>query len=185
MRARVCWRLFVLVPSILGQLIGLGEKLPGYVQSLQELVSEYAPTLRDFLGEERLIEFENNISNFLGQGVGFAVEVLSRVMQSGLALLNVVGLLVITPVVAFYLLLDWDNMIKRGDELLPRAHRDEIHAVFVEINQAMAGFVRGQSSVVAILALFYATALTLAGLNFGLAIGLSAGFFSFVPMSGF
>ncbi len=107
-----------LVPSILGQLIGLGEKLPGYVQSLQELVSEYAPTLRDFLGEERLIEFENNISNFLGQGVGFAVEVLSRVMQSGLALLNVVGLLVITPVVAFYLLLDWDNMIKRGRRIV-------------------------------------------------------------------
>ena len=163
-----------LVPSILG-----------YVQDLQELVSEYAPALREWIGEEQLAEIEGNISNFLGQGVGFAIELLSRVMQSGLAVLNVVGLLIVTPVVAFYLLLDWDNMIKRGDELLPRAYRDEIRDVFVEINQAMAGFVRGQSSVVLILAAFYATGLSLVGLNFGLAIGLSAGLFSFVPYVGF
>ncbi|WP_424981077.1 AI-2E family transporter [Maritalea sp. S77] len=174
-----------LVPSILGQLLGLAKNLPGYVESLQDLASEYTPALREYLGEERIVEIENNISNILGQAVGFAVEVLTRVMQSGLAILNVVGLLIVTPVVAFYLLLDWDNMIKRGDELLPRAYRSEIREVFKEINEAMAGFVRGQSSVVLILAAFYATGLTLVGLNFGLAIGLAAGLFSFVPYVGF
>lgn len=174
-----------LVPSTLGQLVGLAERLPGYVQSLQQMASDYAPSLREWIGDEQLAEIEKNISNFLGQGVGFSIGLLNRVMQSGLAILNVVGLLVVTPVVAFYLLLDWDNMIKRGDELLPRAYRAEIREVFDEINRAMAGFVRGQSSVVLILAAFYAVGLSLVGLNFGLAIGLAAGLFSFVPYVGF
>ncbi len=93
--------------------------------------------------------------------------------------------MIVTPVVAFYLLLDWDQMVKRIDELLPREHRKEVQYVFGEIDVAMAGFVRGQSSVVMILAAFYATALTLVDLNFGLAIGLAAGFFSFIPYVGF
>lgn len=178
-----------IVPPLIQQLVGLIERLPGYISQLQAYATDYgnkyAPTIIERLGEERAAEFQNWLNQLLNQGIGFLVDVTTRVAQSGLTLLNALGLLIVTPVVAFYLLLDWDQMVKRIDELLPRAHRDEVQHVFGEIDKAMAGFVRGQSSVVMILAAFYATALTLADLNFGLAIGLAAGLFSFIPYVGF
>jgi predicted PurR-regulated permease PerM len=92
---------------------------------------------------------------------------------------------VITPVVAFYLLLDWEGMVRGIDNLLPRDHREEIRGILHEIDRSMAAVIRGQGSVVLILTLYYATALSLTGLNFGLAIGLIAGILSFVPYVGF
>jgi len=174
-----------IVPPLVQQLIGLVERLPGYVAQLQEYANQYTPALYERLGAERAAEFENWVNQLLSQGIGFLVEVTSTVAKSGLTLLNALGLMIVTPVVAFYLLLDWDAMVKRVDELLPRAYQEEVRYVFGEIDVAMAGFVRGQSSVVLILAAFYATCLTLAGLNFGLAIGLAAGLFSFIPYVGF
>jgi len=178
-----------IVPPLAQQLIGLVEKLPGYILQLQTYANTYAPTFYEQIGErlgaERAAEFENWLNQLLNQSIGVLVEVSTNVAKSGLTMLNALGLLIVTPVVAFYLLLDWDQMVKRVDDLLPRAHRDEIRYVFGEIDVAMAGFVRGQSSVVLILAAFYATALTLSGLNFGLAIGLAAGLLSFIPYVGF
>ncbi len=101
--------------------------------------------------------------------------VISGLWQSGQAFFSIASLLVITPVVAFYLLYDWDNMVSRLDDLLPRDHRDTIHRLMSEIDAAVAGFVRGQGTLCLVLGLFYATALTVAGLNFGLVIGLVAG----------
>ena len=178
-----------IVPPLIQQLIGLIERLPGYIAQLQlfatEYANKYAPTIIERLGEERTAEIQEWFNGALNQGIGFLVEITTRVAQSGLTLINALGLMIVTPVVAFYLLLDWDKMVQRVDELLPRAHRDEVRYVFGEIDIAMAGFLRGQSSVVTILAIFYATALTLVDLNFGLAIGLAAGFFSFIPYVGF
>ena len=178
-----------IVPPLIQQLIGLIERLPGYIAQLQlfatEYANKYAPTIIERLGEERTAEIQEWFNGALNQGIGFLVEITTRVAQSGLTLINALGLMIVTPVVAFYLLLDWDKMVQRVDELLPRAHRDEVRYVFGEIDVAMAGFLRGQSSVVTILAVFYATALTLVDLNFGLAIGLAAGFFSFIPYVGF
>lgn len=178
-----------IVPPLINQLVGLVARLPEYIAQLQVFATEYgnkyAPTIIERLGEERAAEFQQWLNQLLNQGIGFAVDVTTRVAQSGLTMLNALGLMIVTPVVAFYLLLDWDQMVKRIDELLPREHRKEVQYVFGEIDVAMAGFVRGQSSVVMILAAFYATALTLVDLNFGLAIGLAAGFFSFIPYVGF
>jgi predicted PurR-regulated permease PerM len=93
--------------------------------------------------------------------------------------------LFITPVVAFYLLLDWDGMVKRVDDLLPRQHRPEIRGVLAQIDRAMAGWLRGQGSVIVVLSIYYCTALWLVGLDFGIAIGLIGGILSFVPYVGF
>jgi predicted PurR-regulated permease PerM len=91
---------------------------------------------------------------------------------------------VLAPVVAFYLLLDWDRMIASIDGLLPREHAGDIRRVAGEIDRVLAGFVRGQLSVCAILGGFYAVALVVIGLPFGLLIGLFAGLVSFIPFVG-
>jgi predicted PurR-regulated permease PerM len=101
-----------------------------------------------------------------------------------MALVNILSLMVVTPIVAFYLLADWDKLVAKVDSWLPLDHAGAIRAIFIDINTAMAGFIRGQGTVCLLLGLFYALALTVAGLKFGLVIGLGAGLLSFIPYVG-
>ena len=102
----------------------------------------------------------------------------------GQAIVAVFSLVVVTPVVAFYLLYDWDRVIARIDGLLPRDYADEIRGVATEIDRTIAAFIRGQGLTCLILALFYATALGSIGLNSGFLIGFAAGLLSFIPFVG-
>lgn len=176
---------FLIVPLVVQQAVGLAQGLPGYINQLQDLANQWAPEIYEFVGEERIVQFQNGLSDLLSNGFAIAGTVTGQIMQSGLTLINALGLLIVTPVVAFYLLLDWDGMVKKIDDLLPRDHADEIRGVLRDMDKAMAGFIRGQSSVVILLAIFYGVSLSLAGLNFGLAIGVTAGLLSFVPYVGF
>ena len=101
-----------------------------------------------------------------------------------MAFANLISLLVITPVVAFYLLRDWDRLIARIDTWLPRDHAETIRERVREVDRTLAGFLRGQGTVCLILGLFYAIALSIAGLDFGLVVGLVAGLLSFIPYVG-
>src|SRR3546814_8354042 len=104
--------------------------------------------------------------------------------SSGVCSSDLIALLVITPVVAFYLLRDWDSMIARADDSLPRRHQETIRQLGREVDETLAGLLRGQGTVCLTLAVFYAVGLTLAGLDFGLTVGLIAGFLSFIPYLG-
>ncbi len=101
-----------------------------------------------------------------------------------MALVNILSLLVVTPIVAFYLLVDWDRIVAKIDGWLPRDHVEEIRAIARDIDKSLAGFIRGQGTVCLLLGLFYAIGLSLAGLKFGLAIGFGAGLLSFIPYVG-
>lgn len=175
----------LVVPLVIQQATGLATRLPGYIIQLQGLANAWAPEFYEFLGEERFAQIENSLADLLSSGVAIMGNFTAQALQSGLTILNALGLLIITPVVAFYLLLDWDKMTAKIDDLLPRAYRDEIRGVLEDIDRSMAGVIRGQGSVVLILALFYAVSLSLIQLNFGLAIGVTAGLLSFVPYVGF
>jgi predicted PurR-regulated permease PerM len=95
-----------------------------------------------------------------------------------------ISLLVVTPIVAIYLTIDWDRMITMVDAWIAPEHRDEFRALGREINDAVAGFVRGQTVICLILAVFYAAVLRSVGLHHGILIGLVAGLISFVPYLG-
>ena len=176
---------FLLVPLIVQQGVGLAKGLPGYINQLQAVFTERVPELYAWLGEERVSQFENGLADLLSGGVNVLGNFSAQVMQSGLTIINLMALLVVTPVVAFYLLLDWDGMTKQIDHLLPREHREEIQGVLHDMDKAMAAVIRGQGSVIILLAIFYGVSLSLAGLNFGLAIGVTAGLLSFIPYVGF
>jgi predicted PurR-regulated permease PerM len=175
----------LIVPLLVQQIVGLAERLPGYAGQLQALANQWAPEIYAFLGEERVAQFEDSLSSMLQQALGIAGSLTAQIMQSGLTIINGLALLVITPVVAFYMLLDWDRMVESANRLMPRQYRDEVHAVLGEIDRAMAGVIRGQGLVILLLSIFYSASLTIAGLSFGLAIGLIAGLLSFIPYVGF
>ena len=116
--------------------------------------------------------------------LSFLTGALSRVIGGGFALFNVLSLLVVTPVVSFYLLRDWPRVIARLDAWLPRRYAGVLRAQFREVDRILAAWLRGQAICCIILALFYATALSLVGLDLGLIVGLAAGLLSFIPYVG-
>jgi predicted PurR-regulated permease PerM len=177
--------LLMLVPLVTQQVLGLVSGLPRYVSDLQLLVQGLAPQLTEWLGPEQAAQVEESLSDLLGRAVALAGGFTAQLAQSGLTVLNTIAVLFITPVVAFYLLLDWEGMIKRADDLLPRQYREEIRGVVAQIDRSMAGVLRGVGGVVLVLSVFYASALWMVGLDFGIAIGVIGGVMSFIPYVGF
>ena len=176
--------LLVLIPVLINQLTGLIDRLPALIVDLQQLL---APMLESELAGYLGIDGEGlpyQIAGFVGSGANWLSGILGSIWSGGWALLTVLSLLVVTPVVAFYLLYDWDRMIAATDKLLPRQHADTIRDLGRQMSRVISGFVRGQGLVVVILGLFYGIALAAIGLNFGLLIGLMAGLLSFIPFVG-
>lgn len=176
---------FLMVVPILGsQLAGFLEKLPDLIKSLQKLVSSNLSERLISLSGFSSADLQASLGDLIKQGAGWIGGLMKSVWSGGQALLSVLSLFVITPVVAFYLLLDWDRMIAKIDSWLPRNHLKTIRGLAAEMDAAVAGFVRGQVSVCVLLGLFYAIGLALIGLNFGILIGFGAGLVSFIPFVG-
>ncbi|MBQ4826490.1 MULTISPECIES: AI-2E family transporter [unclassified Leisingera] len=171
--------LVVVVPTLVSQMIDLAQVLPQLLRDLRSFASEHFPSV--FEEDSRI---HQALTAFLQTLQSRAVEVLQSVAGSAVSLLNVVILLVIVPVVAVYLLLDWDRMVARIDELLPRDHQPAIRRIAGEIDAVLASFIRGMGTVCLILGTYYAVALMLVGLNFGLAVGFIAGLVTFIPYLG-
>lgn len=176
--------LMIIVPILATQLAEFISRIPLYVTQLQSLVAnEDSAWLQNYLGIDSSV-IKENLSTLLRQGAGFLSTLLQSLWNSGKSLIDIAGLFVVTPVVAFYMLLDWDRMINSIDSWIPRAHLETVRGIAREMNDAVAGFIRGQGTLCLILGSYYAVGLTLTGLNFGLLIGLFAGFISFIPYVG-
>ena len=176
--------LMVIVPILATQGADLIAKMPEYLARLQTLITSIDP---EWLKERFGVDAGNlrsALSSLVSQGAGFVTTIFESILSSGLALVNVAGLVVITPVVAFYMLVDWDRMVATVDGWVPRDHVATVRAIANDINASTAGFVRGQGTLCLVLGIMYAVGLTIAGLNFGLLIGLFAGLISFIPYVG-
>jgi predicted PurR-regulated permease PerM len=176
--------LMIIIPLLVTQAAEFFEKLPGYITQLQGLITGFNPELLPSWISSQMDTIKQSFSTILAEGAGFLGTVFKQIWNSGMALVNILSLFVITPVVAFYLLLDWDRMIAKVDSWVPRDHVANVRQLATEMDAAIAGFVRGQGSICIILGLFYGIGLSFAGLNFGLLIGLFAGLISFVPYVG-
>ena len=104
--------------------------------------------------------------------------------KQGLAIMNFLSLLLVTPVVVFYMLVDWHPMLEKIDGWLPRDHAATIRRLSAEINEAVSAFIRGQGTICIVLGLFYAVALTFVGIRYGALIGLGTGILAFIPYVG-
>lgn len=176
--------LLLLVPVLVNQLTRLIEHLPDLVVDLQNFVQPLLESdIADYLGIEGE-SLPDQVAGFVGGGADWIAGLLNSLWSGGAALLNLISLLVITPVVAFYLVYDWDRMIAGLNSLLPRQHSETIRDLARQMSNVISGFVRGQGLVVLILSVFYAGALAVIGLNFGILIGIIAGLLSFIPFVG-
>jgi predicted PurR-regulated permease PerM len=176
--------LMIFVPILVSQFADFAVRLPGYIAQLQALIaSQNAEWIKNVIGVDASV-LKNGLGSLVSQGAGIVSTLLTSIWSSSKTLIDIGGLFVVTPVVAFYTLYDWDRMVAKVDDWIPRDHLTTVRAIFADINTAIAGFVRGQGTLCIILGLLYAAGLTLVGLNFALLIGLFAGLISFIPYVG-
>jgi predicted PurR-regulated permease PerM len=179
--------LFVLLlyPLILAQFGILIARLPSYVDGFRTFAALVIARLQERLGPEFVDEkLRDLVGGEAGAMLSFIGGALSRLIGGGFALFNVLTLAVVTPVVGFYLLRDWPRVIARMDSWLPRRYAGVLRAQAREVDRILSAWLRGQAMCCIALALFYATALSLVGLDLGLIVGISAGVLSFIPYVG-
>ncbi|MEQ6247347.1 AI-2E family transporter [Sulfitobacter sp. HNIBRBA3233] len=169
----------LVVPTLVGQAINLFEIAPDVTRRLGNFLTERFPSI--------LIEgstLRNSITSLGTVVQERGGELLNTALSSAAGLINVIMLFVIVPVVAVYMLLDWDRMVAKIDTMLPRDHAPTIRRLARDIDQTLASFIRGMGTVCLILGSYYAIALMLVGLNFGLVVGFIAGLVTFIPYLG-
>lgn len=169
----------IVIPMMVEQAVNLFKTAPDIIEKLRANLTLNFPEL---VGDGSPV---HNALTSAGQTIqekGGAL--LQGALSSAASLLNIAMFFVVVPVVSFYLLLDWDNMIARIDELLPRDHAPVVRKIFGDIDATLASFVRGQGTVCLILGTYYAVSLMIVGLNFGLVVGFIAGLVSFIPYVG-
>lgn len=171
--------LVILVPLLVRQTAALLTAAPGYVQQLQSFLSEQFPTLAD--EDSALRQGLNSVVELIRARGG---ELANAVLASAFTLVDMIIFIVVAPVVAFYMLLDWDRMVATIDGWIPRDHLEVVRRLARQVDAVLAGFVRGQTTVCLILGTFYAVALAVVGLQFGLVVGLFAGLLTFIPYVG-
>lgn len=176
----------ILVLPVLGhQLAAFLARMPEYVTALQQLIASYVGD-----GDSQTIigmtarELQSSLGGLVSQGAQWLGTMLGSIWSGGQALLSIFALLVVTPVVAFYMLLDWDNMVDTVDRWIPRDNLTTVRELFREMDEGVSGFIRGQVSVCLILGAYYAIGLSVCGLSFGLLIGIGIGLISFIPYVG-
>ncbi len=169
----------LVIPTLVSQLADLIATAPEMASNLQTILTERFPELGDANSTIR-----RSLSEIADAIQSRGDELLNTVLASFSGILNTILIFVIAPVVAVYLLYDWDNMVAKIDGLLPRDHAPAVRKIIGDIDNTMAGFVRGQGTVCLILGVYYAIALMLVGLNFGLVVGFIAGALTFIPYVG-
>jgi len=175
----------VLYPVLQNEVVGFVNRLPQYVADARDWLVPLIALAREPLpfieSPDQVVDAATGLTE---KYTGWFATAVGRLWSSGLAFFNLISLVLITPVVAFYLLRDWDEIVARIDALMPRRQAPVIREQLGHIHKVLAGFVRGQILVSLSLGVIYAIGLTAVGLEFGLVIGLGTGILSFVPFVG-
>ena len=176
--------IIVVAPIVAKESAELIEALPGYLDNLFKLIQPYIAWVQQSLGDGYMTDaktfLKDNISKVLSVSGGIA----GGIAAGGQAVVGMLTTIVLTPLVAFYMMSEWPAITKWVEDLIPRQNEKMIKDILTQIDKKLSGFVRGQLTVAFFLGIIYAVALTIADLNYGFLIGITAGFLSIIPMVG-
>jgi predicted PurR-regulated permease PerM len=175
----------LLYPLLLFQIKLLATRIPQYAFLLQGWASGQLSYLQDNFGSDVVNDkLRDLVSSQAASMLSFLLSTATGVVTSGFAIFNVLTLAIVTPVLAFYFLRDWPKMIAMVGSWMPRRYAGVIALQAREVDRILSAWVRGQAMCCLILAFYYASGLTAAGLDLGLIVGLAAGLLSFIPYVG-
>jgi len=173
--------LSIVVPHIQSELIFLAKKLPGNTLVIKNQIISVFDSLSNFLAQEHLDKIKLGVTSYLAEIIPWIGHSLIDFITNGLVLANFFVLLVFTPILSFYLLRDWDKMIRGINNFIPENYRTVVHKQSELMNASLRGYFKGQALVSLILTIYYSTTLWSIGLESGGVIGFLTGIFSFIP----
>ena len=176
--------LFIAIPFIQTELLHLASRVPQYGERIMAALKPLLDEASGYIEPRDTDRLRELASTYLGDVVTWGIKLLAGILTSGLALANLISLIVITPIVAFYFLRDWNKIINRLDHWLPRPYEPTLRRLFTEMNTTVGGFAKGQALVCVVVGLYYSIALTIANLDFSLVVGLVIGVVAFIPYVG-
>jgi predicted PurR-regulated permease PerM len=171
-------------PLVQTQFKAAAEALPIYAEKVEGQLDSLLIFASETLGENDVQRIRDAVGGQVGKGVEIFGGLIQKIFSGGVALVNISTFIFVTPIVAFYLLRDWDRLIRWLDDLVPRKILTPVRQQVSLIDKTLAGFVRGQATVCLLLGLFYGIGLTLTGLQFGFIVGIISGVLAFIPYVG-
>ncbi|PPR79712.1 MAG: hypothetical protein CFH06_00274 [Alphaproteobacteria bacterium MarineAlpha3_Bin5] len=176
--------LFLLIPILHEQILTLIRLLPIFFDSLRTWIDPILVSIESDIESNIFVKLKKATTAQVGMAVHWVSTFLTSILSGGLAIFNMLSLVFITPLVAFYLLRDWDKLVAEVNSWLPLDSAETIRAQAQQVDKTMAGFVRGQATVCVLLAVFYGALLTIVGLKAGILLGVFAGILAFIPFIG-
>ncbi len=176
--------LAMMIPFVYRELLQLAQDLPRYADQVQDYLAPYIAWLQSTLPVGDLSSFEDTLQNNIGRAFRFGGTLVVGIVGGGKAVGGFAAFIVMTPIVAFFMMEEWVRITKWIDDMIPRGSYHTVRDLLLQMDRKLSGFVRGQLIVSVVLAIAYAVALSLAGLKFGFLIGLMAGFLSIIPLVG-
>jgi len=174
----------MILPLLYDQLISFINKMPKYIDVVnKEIIPSFSSVL-ERIDPDAVEKAKDSVSEASGYIFSFMTKLVGNVWNSGVAVVNIMSLIFVTPIVTFYMLRDWDKMVKKVDGWVPKKYQDTVHKIVSQIDTTLSGYIRGQTNVCLLLGTFYAVCLSLVGLDFGFFIGFATGILSFIPYVG-
>jgi predicted PurR-regulated permease PerM len=174
----------IILPVFYREITLLIERLPDLVTHLKTSIQPWLKQQFDIELQFDVGLLKQTLTDNWKQAGGLAGRLFTSVKIGGLAVVGFFVNLILIPVVTFYLLRDWDKLVASVDSLIPRRWHERVTGLMREIDSVLAEFLRGQLTVMLIMAIYYSAGLALAGLQFALPIGIISGLLVFVPFVG-
>ncbi len=174
----------LLAPVFYDQFLTFLHTVPTYIDYINNNIIPVFSTFLQKIDQTALEKAKESVSGVSGYAIKFLGTLMGNIWNSGLAVINLLSLIFVSPIVTFYMLRDWDKIIAALNKLLPPKYAGTIRSQAKEIDHTLSGFIRGQTYVCLILGAFYAVALSIAGLQFSVFIGLASGLLLFIPYVG-
>lgn len=175
---------YTIGPILYRQLVALVTQIPSYIRTFNAFVTPYLDNIYGKFGYEDGAAQSMVLKEISEYALTVSKNIFSNLWSSSIAVINLFALIVITPIVTFYLLRDWDIMLDKLSAYIPKKYKTETIEQFSSIDNVLSAYIRGQTNVCLILGAFYAVGLSVVGLDFGFLIGFLTGVFTFVPYFG-
>lgn len=172
------------IPILIREAAQLGEELPEYIRKIMEILAPFTAMIDQYVGGHDEESLKKLLAENSGSAANVANAILGKIAQGSQAIFDMVSVIIFMPVVAYFMMVEWERICAWVRDLIPRHAEEVVMELLHEINKKLSGFVRGQISVAVFLGLAYALALGLAGLKYGILIGLCSGLLSVIPMVG-
>ena len=173
-----------IAPKIQTEVISFIKRAPELARHLKKVAIPTLDHFSELFSPGDMEKIKDLVSGYFGQAILFLASMITGILSNGLALANTIALLIITPVVCFYTLKDWDDILASASRFIPPNHTKNVTAITQDIDQTMAAFARGQAMVCFIMAIFYSVGLSVVKLDFALIIGIATGILTCLPYVG-